>query len=178
VPDYEEPVILRAENPTIEEFCNRLHKGLLAEFSHAWVCTCQACNVCKSFPPSHFIRRKFRLQGVAVPNINRNGVGKITYCAMKTWYNSAKRYNVGALICRTFVLQLGKSRHRHRSRVGNKNHTQRQRLEGYAGNLVLLLQSLNYTSKCLLLLGEKSDHLVSQHLAPTNTTNTTDWQAG
>jgi TGS domain len=39
VPDYEEPVILRAENPTIEEFCNRLHKGLLAEFSHAWVCT-------------------------------------------------------------------------------------------------------------------------------------------
>jgi uncharacterized protein len=38
VPDYEEPVILRAENPTIEEFCNRLHKGLLAEFSHAWVC--------------------------------------------------------------------------------------------------------------------------------------------
>jgi uncharacterized protein len=38
VPDYDEPVILRAEHPTIEEFCNRLHKGLLAEFSHAWVC--------------------------------------------------------------------------------------------------------------------------------------------
>lgn len=37
MPDYEEPVILHAENPTIEEFCNRLHKGLLAEFSHAWV---------------------------------------------------------------------------------------------------------------------------------------------
>ena len=37
IPDYEEPVILHATNPTIEEFCNRLHKGLLADFSHAWV---------------------------------------------------------------------------------------------------------------------------------------------
>ena len=37
IPDYEAPVILHAENPTIEEFCNRLHKGLLAQFSHAWV---------------------------------------------------------------------------------------------------------------------------------------------
>ena len=37
IPDYDEPVILHAENPTIEEFCNRLHRGLLAEFSHAWV---------------------------------------------------------------------------------------------------------------------------------------------
>jgi ribosome-interacting GTPase 1 len=26
IPDYEEPVILHAENPTIEEFCGRLHK--------------------------------------------------------------------------------------------------------------------------------------------------------
>lgn len=40
IPDYEEPVILHATNPTIEEFCNRLHRGLLAEFSHAWVCKC------------------------------------------------------------------------------------------------------------------------------------------
>lgn len=37
IPDYEEPVILHAENPTIEEFCNRLHRGLMAQFSHAWV---------------------------------------------------------------------------------------------------------------------------------------------
>lgn len=37
IPDYEEPVILHAENPTIEEFCNRLHRNLLSEFSHAWV---------------------------------------------------------------------------------------------------------------------------------------------
>jgi hypothetical protein len=49
VPDYEEPVILRAENPTIEEFCNRLHKGLLAEFSHAWVCKCRTSGG-RSFP--------------------------------------------------------------------------------------------------------------------------------
>ena len=39
LPDYEEPVILHAENPTIEEFCNRLHRNLLAEFAFAWVCT-------------------------------------------------------------------------------------------------------------------------------------------
>ena len=37
IPDYDEPVILHAENPTSEEFCNRLHKGLMAQFSHAWV---------------------------------------------------------------------------------------------------------------------------------------------
>jgi ribosome-interacting GTPase 1 len=40
IPDYDEPVILHAEyetQRTIEEFCNRLHKGLLAQFSHAWV---------------------------------------------------------------------------------------------------------------------------------------------
>jgi ribosome-interacting GTPase 1 len=37
IPDYDQPVILHAENPTIEEFCNRIHRGLMAEFSHAWV---------------------------------------------------------------------------------------------------------------------------------------------
>lgn len=38
MPDYEEPVILHSEgNPTVEEFCNRLHKHLMAEFSHALV---------------------------------------------------------------------------------------------------------------------------------------------
>ena len=36
MPDYEEPVILHAENPSIEEVCNRLHKAILADFSHAW----------------------------------------------------------------------------------------------------------------------------------------------
>lgn len=46
IPDYDEPVILHATNPTIEEFCNRLHKGLLADFSHAWVwgMYANACN--------------------------------------------------------------------------------------------------------------------------------------
>eukprot|EP00527_Entomoneis_sp_CCMP2396_P003833 CAMPEP_0198141704 /NCGR_PEP_ID=MMETSP1443-20131203/4657_1 /TAXON_ID=186043 /ORGANISM="Entomoneis sp., Strain CCMP2396" /LENGTH=366 /DNA_ID=CAMNT_0043804523 /DNA_START=163 /DNA_END=1259 /DNA_ORIENTATION=- len=37
IPDYDEPVILHAENPTIEEFCNRLHKNIINSFSHAWV---------------------------------------------------------------------------------------------------------------------------------------------
>jgi ribosome-interacting GTPase 1 len=40
IPDYDDPVILHADNEnqrTIEEFCNRLHKSILAEFSHAWV---------------------------------------------------------------------------------------------------------------------------------------------
>jgi len=38
MPDYEEPVILHASrNPTIEEFCNRLHKSLISEFAHAFV---------------------------------------------------------------------------------------------------------------------------------------------
>lgn len=38
IPDYDEPVILHTEgNPTIEEFCNRLHKHLINDFSHALV---------------------------------------------------------------------------------------------------------------------------------------------
>jgi len=38
MPDYEEPVILHAhKQPTIEEFCNRLHKSLINDFSHAFV---------------------------------------------------------------------------------------------------------------------------------------------
>jgi len=38
MPDYDEPVILHsARNPTIEEFCNRLHRSLIDSFSHAWV---------------------------------------------------------------------------------------------------------------------------------------------
>lgn len=37
-PDYDEPVILHSSrNPTIEEFCNRLHRNLIDEFSHAFV---------------------------------------------------------------------------------------------------------------------------------------------
>ena len=38
IPDYEEPVIMHSEsNPNIEEFCNRLHRSLIDEFSHAFV---------------------------------------------------------------------------------------------------------------------------------------------
>mmetsp|Transcript_12430 Transcript_12430/g.31308 ORF Transcript_12430/g.31308 Transcript_12430/m.31308 type:complete len:376 (-) Transcript_12430:182-1309(-) len=37
MPDYDGPVILHSENPTIEEFCNRLHKGIMASFNYAWV---------------------------------------------------------------------------------------------------------------------------------------------
>lgn len=29
IPDYEEPVVLHAAQPTVEQFCNRLHKGAL-----------------------------------------------------------------------------------------------------------------------------------------------------
>lgn len=31
IPDYDEPVVLHATNPTVEQFCNRLHKGELAD---------------------------------------------------------------------------------------------------------------------------------------------------
>lgn len=38
IPDYDEPVILHSQgNPTVEEFCNRIHRGLMDSFSHAWV---------------------------------------------------------------------------------------------------------------------------------------------
>mmetsp|Transcript_43004 Transcript_43004/g.91445 ORF Transcript_43004/g.91445 Transcript_43004/m.91445 type:complete len:375 (-) Transcript_43004:288-1412(-) len=38
IPDYDEPVILHSEgNPTVEEFCNRIHRALMEQFSHAWV---------------------------------------------------------------------------------------------------------------------------------------------
>ena len=37
VPDYDEPVILHDAEPTIELFCNRLHKGIMKQFSHALV---------------------------------------------------------------------------------------------------------------------------------------------
>lgn len=38
IPDYDEPVILHSErNPTVEEFCNRLHKSIMTQFAHAVV---------------------------------------------------------------------------------------------------------------------------------------------
>jgi ribosome-interacting GTPase 1 len=37
MPDYGAPVVLHDHSPTIENFCNRLHKQLMAQFKYAWV---------------------------------------------------------------------------------------------------------------------------------------------
>ncbi|KAH8074391.1 GTP binding protein [Aureococcus anophagefferens] len=37
VPDYDEPVVLHASNPTVEQFCNRIHKAIMPLFKYAWV---------------------------------------------------------------------------------------------------------------------------------------------
>ena len=37
IPDYEEPVVLHAVKPSVEDFCNRLHKGIIKQFAYAWV---------------------------------------------------------------------------------------------------------------------------------------------
>ena len=37
IPDYEQPVVMKRENPTVENFCNRLHKHILEKFKYALV---------------------------------------------------------------------------------------------------------------------------------------------
>lgn len=37
IPDLEEPVILHNRVPTVEQFCNRLHRSIIKEFKFAWV---------------------------------------------------------------------------------------------------------------------------------------------
>eukprot|EP00039_Didymoeca_costata_P030015 m.27542 g.27542 ORF g.27542 m.27542 type:complete len:367 (+) comp7905_c0_seq1:64-1164(+) len=37
LPDYEEPVVMNIDEPTIEFFCNQLHKSIMKEFKHALV---------------------------------------------------------------------------------------------------------------------------------------------
>lgn len=37
MPDYDAPVILHSERPTVEDFCLRIHKSLLKQFKYAWV---------------------------------------------------------------------------------------------------------------------------------------------
>ena len=37
VPDYSAPVVLHDTNPTIENFCNKIHKGIMSQFKYAWV---------------------------------------------------------------------------------------------------------------------------------------------
>ncbi|CAN0043871.1 unnamed protein product [Ascophyllum nodosum] len=37
IPDYNEPVILHDTNPSLEQFCNRIHKDILPHLKYAWV---------------------------------------------------------------------------------------------------------------------------------------------
>lgn len=37
IPDYTSPVILHSHHPSVEDFCNRIHRGLMANFKYAWV---------------------------------------------------------------------------------------------------------------------------------------------
>uniref|UniRef100_A0A6U4LAH9 OBG-type G domain-containing protein n=1 Tax=Phaeomonas parva TaxID=124430 RepID=A0A6U4LAH9_9STRA len=37
IPDLTSPVILHNRNPTVAAFCNRIHRGILPQFKHAWV---------------------------------------------------------------------------------------------------------------------------------------------
>jgi hypothetical protein len=36
IPDYERPVILFRQKSTIEEFCNKIHRGILSQFKYAF----------------------------------------------------------------------------------------------------------------------------------------------
>ncbi len=37
IPDYTAPVVLHDASPSIESFCNRIHKTMIQQFKHAWV---------------------------------------------------------------------------------------------------------------------------------------------
>ncbi len=37
IPDYSAPVILHARRPRVEDFCNTIHRGIMAQFKHARV---------------------------------------------------------------------------------------------------------------------------------------------
>jgi ribosome-interacting GTPase 1 len=37
IPDYSAPIVLHAKRPTITQFTNRIHRGLMAQFKYAWV---------------------------------------------------------------------------------------------------------------------------------------------
>lgn len=37
IPDYNAPVVLHDQSPTIEDFCNKLHKQMIMQFKYAWV---------------------------------------------------------------------------------------------------------------------------------------------
>ena len=37
IPDYNSPVICHMETRTVEDFCNKIHKGLIKQFKYSWV---------------------------------------------------------------------------------------------------------------------------------------------
>jgi uncharacterized protein len=37
IPDYTSPIVLHAHRPTVEDFCNRIHRQLITDFKYAWV---------------------------------------------------------------------------------------------------------------------------------------------
>lgn len=37
LPDYSQPVVLRSEEQTVEDFCNAIHKGIMRTFKSALV---------------------------------------------------------------------------------------------------------------------------------------------
>ena len=37
IPDYTAPVVLHDQAPSIEDFCNKLHKQLVSQLKYAWV---------------------------------------------------------------------------------------------------------------------------------------------
>ena len=37
LPDFEEPVVLKRERCTVEDFCNKIHKQIMKSFKHALV---------------------------------------------------------------------------------------------------------------------------------------------
>ena len=37
IPDYTAPVVLHAKHPSMQFFCNRIHRGILSQFKYAWV---------------------------------------------------------------------------------------------------------------------------------------------
>eukprot|EP01102_Stenamoeba_stenopodia_P007752 TRINITY_DN2182_c0_g3_i4.p2 TRINITY_DN2182_c0_g3~~TRINITY_DN2182_c0_g3_i4.p2 ORF type:complete len:114 (+),score=26.68 TRINITY_DN2182_c0_g3_i4:71-412(+) len=37
IPDYNAPVVMRSGTVTVEDFCNRIHKGIMRQFKYALV---------------------------------------------------------------------------------------------------------------------------------------------
>ena len=37
IPDYNAPVVLHDHSPSVEDFCNKLHKQMISQFKYAWV---------------------------------------------------------------------------------------------------------------------------------------------